>query len=67
MDSLMGSLIGAAASERVTEAPKYLQRDGEKKEEPDREPTGRAGTKVGQSRHPVVERNAIAQRIKATL
>ena len=69
-----GSLTGAVASERVTEAPKgSLSADGNRAKSAKAEGsltarrTGRAGTKVGLS-DPVVESGiAIAQRIKATL
>ena len=70
----MGSLTGAVASKRVTEALKgWLSTDGNRAESVNAEGsltarrTGRAGTKVGLS-DPVVESGiAIAQRIKATL
>ena len=70
----MGSLTGAVASERVTEAPKgSLSAVGNRAKSAKAEGsltarrTGRAGTKVGLS-DPVVPRGrAIAQRIKATL
>ena len=70
----MGSLTGAVASERATEAPKgSLSADGNRAKSVKAEGsltarrTGRAGTKVGLS-DPVVESGiAIAQRIKATL
>ena len=69
-----GSLTGAVASERVSEALKgSLMMDGNHQESAKAEgsltvtPTGGAGTKVGLS-DPVVESGiAIAQRIKATL
>ena len=69
-----GSLTGAVASERVSEALKgSLRMVGNHSESAKAEgsltarPTGRAGTKVGLS-DPVVESGiAIAQRIKATL
>ena len=69
-----GSLTGAVASERVSEALKGLLRmDGNHPESAKAEagltatPTGGAGTKVGLS-DPVAESGiAIAQRIKATL
>ena len=69
-----GSLTGAVASERVSEAPKgSLRMDGNHLKSAKAEgsltatPTGGAGTKVGLS-DPVAERGiAIAQRIKATL
>ena len=71
---LAGSLTGAVASERVSEALKVpLRMDGNHPKSAKAEegltarPTGRAGTKVGLS-DPVVESGiAIAQRIKATL
>ena len=70
----MGSLTGAVASERVTEAPKgSLRTVGNRSKSVKAEgsltasQTRRAGTKVGLS-DPVVPRGrAIAQRIKATL
>ena len=70
----VGSLTGAVASERVTEASKgSLRMVGNHSKSAKAEgsltarPTGRAGTKVGLS-DPVVESGiAIAQRIKATL
>ena len=70
---LTGSLTGAVASQRVTEAPKgSLSADGNRTQSVKAEGsltarhTGRAGTKVGLS-DPVVPRGrAIAQRIKAT-
>ena len=70
----VGSLTGAVASERVSEALKgSLRMDGNHSKSAKAEgsltarPTGRAGTKVGLS-DPVVESGiAIAQRIKATL
>ena len=68
-----GSLTGAVASERVSEAPKgSLRMVGNHSKSAKAEgsltatPTGGAGTKVGLS-DPVVFGNAIAQRIKATL
>ena len=71
---LTGSLTGAVASERVSEALKgSLRMDGNHSQSAKAEgsltatPTGGAGTKVGLS-DPVVESGiAIAQRIKATL
>ena len=68
-----GSLTGAVASQRVTEAPKgSLRMVGNHSKSVKAEgsltarPTSRAGTKVGLS-DPVVPRGrAIAQRIKAT-
>ena len=70
----VGSLTGAVASQRVTEAPKdTLSLDGNQAQSAKAKgcltarPTSRAGTKVGLS-DPVVPRGrAIAQRIKATL
>ena len=70
----VGSLTGAVASERVTEALKgCLRMDGNHSKSVKVEDsltarvTARAGTKVGLS-DPVVESGiAIAQRIKATL
>ena len=69
----MGSLTGAVASQRVTEAPKgSLRMVGNHSKSVKAEgsltarPTSRAGTKVGLS-DPVVPRGrAVAQRIKAT-
>ena len=69
-----GSLTGAVASERVSEALKVsLRTVGNRLKSAKAEgrltarPTGRAGTKVGLS-DPVAQRGiAIAQRIKATL
>ena len=69
----VGSLTGAVASQRVTEAPKgSLRMVGNHSKSAKAEgsltarPTSRAGTKVGLS-DPVVPRGrAIAQRIKAT-
>ena len=69
----VGSLTGAVASKRVTEAPKgSLSADGNRAKSAKAKGsltarhTGRAGTKVGLS-DPVVPRGrAIAQRIKAT-
>ena len=71
---LVGSLTGAVASERVSEALKgSLRMVGNHSQSAKAEgsltarPTGRAGTKVGLS-DPVAESGiAIAQRIKATL
>ena len=71
---LTGSLTGAVASERVSEALKGLLRmDGNHPQSAKAEagltatPTGGAGTKVGLS-DPVADSGiAIAQRIKATL
>ena len=71
---LAGSLTGAVASERVSEALKGpLRMDGNHSESAKAEggltatPTGGAGTKVGLSDPVVLSGNAIAQRIKATL
>ena len=71
---LAGSLTGAVASERVSEALKgSLRMDGNHSESAKAEgsltatPTGGAGTKVGLSDPVVISGNAIAQRIKATL
>ena len=70
----MGSLTGAVASERVTEAPKdNLSFDGNQAQSAKAEGcltarrTGRAGTKVGLSDPAVPNGRAVAQRIKATL
>ena len=70
----VGSLTGAVASERVSEAPKgSLRMDGNHPKSAKAEgrltatPTGGAGTKVGLSDPVVLSGNAIAQRIKATL
>ena len=67
----VGSLTGAVASQRVTEAPKdTLSLDGNQAQSAKAKgcltarPTSRAGTKVGLSDPAVL---AIAQRIKATL
>ncbi len=69
-----GSLTGAVASERVSEAPKgSLRMDGNHSKSAKAEgsltatPTGGAGTKVGLSDPVVLSGNAIAQQIKATL
>ncbi len=69
-----GSLTGAVASERVSEAPKgSLRMDGNHPRSAKAEgsltvtPTGGTGTKVGLSDPVVLSGNAIAQRIKATL
>ena len=69
-----GSLTGAVASERVSEALKGLLRMvGNHPESAKAEggltatPTGGAGTKVGLSDPVVLSGHAIAQRIKATL
>ena len=70
----LGSLTGAVASERVTEAPKgSLSADGNRAKSVKAEgsltarQTSRAGTKVGLSDPVVPSGRAIAQRIKATL
>ena len=70
----VGSLTGAVASQRVTEAPKgSLSADGNRAKSVKAEGsltarhTGRAGTKVGLSDPVVPHGRAIAQRIKATL
>ena len=70
----MGSLTGAAASQRVTEAPKgslrmvgnHLKSAKVEGSLTARETT-RAGTKVGLSDPTVPHGRAVAQRIKATL
>ena len=69
-----GSLTGAVASKRVTEALKGLLRmignhskSVKAKGGLTATPTGGAGTKVGLSDPVVISGNAIAQRIKATL
>ena len=71
---LAGSLTGAVASERVSEALKgSLRMVGNHLKSAKAEgsltatPTGGAGTKVGLSDPVVISGNAIAQRIKATL
>ena len=71
---LAGSLTGAVASERVSEALKgSLRMVGNHSKSAKAEgsltatPTGGAGTKVGLSDPVVLSGNAIAQRIKATL
>ena len=70
----VGSLTGAVASQRVTEAPKdTLSMDGNHAKSAKAEgcltarQTGRAGTKVGLSDPAVPNGRAVAQRIKATL
>ena len=70
----VGSLTGAVASERVSEAPKgSLRMVGNHSKSAKAEgsltvtPTGGAGTKVGLSDPVVYSGIAIAQRIKATL
>ncbi len=69
----VGSLTGAVASKRVTEAPKgSLRMDGNHSQSVKAEgsltarQTRRAGTKVGLSDPAVVSGNAVAQRIKVT-
>ena len=69
----VGSLTGAVASQRVTEAPKgSLRMVGNHSKSVKAEgsltarQTGRAGTKVGLSDPVVPSGRAIAQRIKAT-
>ena len=71
---LVGSLTGAVASQRVTEAPKdTLSLDGNQAQSAKAKgcltarPTSRAGTKVGLSDPAVLNGKAVAQRIKATL
>lgn len=71
---LTGSLTGAVASERVSEALKgSLRMDGNHSKSAKAEgsltvtPTGGTGTKVGLSDPVVRSGTAIAQRIKATL
>ena len=71
---LAGSLTGAVASERVSEALKgSLRMDGNHSKSAKAEgsltatPTGGAGRKLGLSDPVVLSGNAIAQRIKATL
>ena len=70
----VGSLTGAVASQRVTEAPKgSLSMVGNHSKSVKAEgsltarPTSRAGTKVGLSDPAVLNGKAVAQRIKATL
>ena len=70
----MGSLTGAVASQRVTEAPKgSLSADGNRAKSVKAEgsltarETFRAETKVGLSDPAVLSGKAVAQRIKATL
>ena len=70
----VGSLTGAVASERVTEAPKgSLRMVGNHSQSVKAQgsltarPTSRAGTKVGLSDPAVLNGKAVAQRIKATL
>ena len=69
----VGSLTGAVASQRVTEAPKgSLRMVGNHSQSVKAEgsltarPTSRAGTKVGLSDPAVPNGRAVAQRIKAT-
>ena len=69
-----GSLTGAVASQRVTEAPKgTLSLDGNQMKSANAEAcltvraTTRTGTKVGISDPAVPNGRAVAQRIKATL
>ena len=69
----VGSLTGAVASQRVTEAPKgSLRMDGNHSKSAKAEGsltarrTGRADTKVGLSDQAVLRGKAVAQRIKAT-
>ena len=69
----VGSLTGAVASQRVTEAPKgSLRMVGHHSKSVKAEgsltarPTSRAGTKVGLSDPAVLSGKAVAQRIKAT-
>ena len=71
---LAGSLTGAVASQRVTEAPKgTLRLDGNQLKSANAEAcltateTTGAGTKVGISDPAVPNGRAVAQRIKATL
>ena len=70
----VGSLTGAVASQRVTEAPKdTLSMDGNHAQSAKAEgcltarQTSRAGTKVGLSDPAAPHGRAVAQRIKATL
>ena len=69
----VGSLTGAVASQRVTEAPKgSLRMDGNHSKSAKAEgsltatQTGGAGTKVGLSDPAALSGRAVAQRIKAT-
>ena len=69
----IGSLTGAVASERVTEAPKgWLRLNGNQPESVKAQasltarPTRRAETKVGLSDPTVLSGRAVAYRIKAT-
>ena len=70
----VGSLTGAVASQRVTEAPKDTlsmvgnhAKSAKAKGCLTARPTSRAGTKVGLSDPAVPNGRAVAQRIKATL
>ena len=70
---LVGSLTGAVASQRVTEAREgYLKPDGNRLSSVRAEgslterPTGRPDTKVGPSDPAVPHGRAVAQRIKGT-
>ena len=70
----MGSLTGAVASERVTEAFKgSLRLDGNQPKSAKAEGsltarlTGRAGAKAGHSDPAIPDGRVVAQRIKATL
>ena len=69
----VGSLTGAVASQKVTEAPKgSLSTVGNRAQSVNAQgsltvrPTGRAGTKVGVSDPAVTSGSAVAQRIKGT-
>jgi hypothetical protein len=68
-----GSLTGAVASQKVTEAPKgSLSTVGNRAQSVNAQgsltvrPTGRTGTKVGVSDPAVTSGSAVAQRIKGT-
>ena len=70
---LVGSLTGAVASQRVTEAPKgslslvgHQALSAKTQGSLTARPTSRAGTKVGFSDPVVLHGRAIAQRIKGT-
>ena len=70
----MGSLTGAVASQRVTEAPKgSLRMVGNHSKSVKAEgsltarPTSRAGTKVGLSEPAILNGKVVDQRTKATL
>ena len=70
---MVGSLTGAVASQRVTEAPKgSLNLDGNQVSSASAQgsltvrPTGRAGTKVGTSDPAPARGSGVAQRIKGT-